>query len=305
MPLWPVTKTVTETIIAEDGATAIRTIESPGISFGDLGLALLILLMTIVAAKNLPGLLEISIPQQLPLDAGARYAITTLTRYVVVAVGIVLACNTIGFRWSQVQWLVAALTVGLGFGMQEIFANFVSGLILLFERPIRVGDVVTIDDITGRRESNSIQTRATTVTNWDRKDFIVPNKEFITGRLLNWTRSDKINRIVINVGVAYGSDTEKARQLIEQVLREHGEVLDDPVPLVTFENFGDSTLDFVVRCYLAKLDNRLQTIHDLHTAIDQAFRKAHIEIAFPQRDIHIRTGSELPSTSAADDGPTA
>jgi len=155
--------------------------------------------------------------------------------------------------------------------------------------------VVTIDEITG--VVSRIQTRATTVTNWDRKDFIVPNKEFITGRLLNWTRSDKVNRIVINVGIAYGSDTETARQLIEQVLQEHPKVLDDPTPLVTFESFGDSTLDFVVQCYLAKLDNRLQTIHELHTAIDQAFRKAHIEIAFPQRDIHVRSGIELPSDS--------
>lgn len=296
VPLWEVTKTVTETITAEDGATSIRTIERPGfISFGDLGLALLVLVMTIVAAKNLPGLLEISIPQQLPLDAGARYAITTLTRYVVVAVGVVLAGSTLGFRLAQVTWLLAALTVGLGFGLQEIFANFISGLILLFERPIRVGDVVTIDEITG--VVSRIQIRATTVTNWDRKDFIVPNKEFITGRLLNWTRSDQVNRIVINVGIAYGSDTEKARQLIEQVLHKHQEVLDDPMPIVTFEGFGDSTLDLVVRCYLAKLDNRLQTIHDLHTAIDQAFREAGIEIAFPQRDIHIRSGGE-PQTTA-------
>ena len=99
------------------------------------------------------------------------------------------------------------------------------------------------------------------------------------------------------MGIAYGSDTETARQLIEQVLQEHPEVLDDPTPLVTFESFGNSTLDFVVRCYLAKLDNRLQTIHELHTAIDQAFRKAHIELAFPQRDIHVRSGMELPSDS--------
>lgn len=288
VPLGSVTTTVTETVTTPDGET-VRTIERPGfISLADLGLAAFILSMTFVAAKNLPGLLEISLPQRLPLDAGARYAITTLTRYVVVAIGVVLGFNTIGFNWSTIQWLVAALTVGLGFGLQEIFANFVSGLILLFERPIRVGDVVTIDDVTG--VVSRIQTRATTVTNWDRKDFIVPNKEFITGRLLNWTRSDQINRIVINVGVAYGSDTERARQLIEQVLREHQEVLDDPKPLVTFEGFGDSTLDLVVRCYLAKLDNRLQTVHDLHTSIDQVFRKAHIEIAFPQRDIHIRSG---------------
>ncbi len=293
VPLWPVTTTVTETITSDDGATSVRSIERlDHASLADLGLAVLILIVTVIAAKNLPGLLELSLPKQLPLDAGARYALTTLTRYVVVAAGVVAGCGAVGFSWSNIQWLVAALTVGLGFGLQEIFANFISGLILLFERPIRVGDVVTIDDVTG--VVSRIQTRATTVTNWDRKDFIVPNKEFITGRLLNWTRSDQVNRIVINVGVAYGSDTEQARRLIEQVLHEHSEVLDDPTPIVTFEGFGDSTLDLVARCYLAKLDNRLQTIHDLHTSIDQVFRKAEIEIAFPQRDIHIRSGS-MPS----------
>ena len=289
VPLWPVTTTVTETITSDEGATSVRSIERlDHASLADLGVAALILVVTVIAAKNLPGLLELSLPKLLPLDAGARYALTTLTRYVVVAAGVVAGCGAVGFGWSNIQWLVAALTVGLGFGLQEIFANFISGLILLFERPIRVGDVVTIDDVTG--VVSRIQTRATTVTNWDRKDFIVPNKEFITGRLLNWTRSDQVNRIVINVGVAYGSDTEQARRLIEQVLREHPEVLDEPTPIVTFEGFGDSTLDLVVRCYLAKLDNRLQTIHDLHTAIDQVFRKAEIEIAFPQRDIHIRSG---------------
>jgi potassium efflux system protein len=229
-------------------------------------------------------------PPTLPLDAGARYALTTLTRYVAIALGVVLGFSALGIGWSKLQWLVAALSVGLGFGLQEIFANFVSGLIILFERPIRVGDVVTVADVSG--VVTRIQTRATTVTDWDRKEFIVPNKEFITGRLLNWTRADKINRIVINVGIAYGSDTALARELLEKVVAEHPEVVDDPAPLITFEGFGDSALNFVVRCYLPRLDKRLVTIHDLHVAIDQAFREAGIEIAFPQRDLHLRSGAE-------------
>jgi potassium efflux system protein len=239
-----------------------------------------------------PGLLEISIPRQLPLDAGARYAVTTITRYVIIAVGVVLGFGTIGVGWSKVQWLIAALSVGLGFGLQEIFANFVSGLIILFERPIRVGDVVTIEDVSG--VVTRIQTRATTVTNWDRKEFIVPNKEFITGRLLNWTRADKINRIVINVGIAYGSDTERACEILLKTVNEHPEVMADPEPRVTFEEFGDNCLKFVVRCYLPSLDNRLTTIHELHMAIDREFRKAGIEIPFPQRDVHIRSAAGLP-----------
>jgi potassium efflux system protein len=293
--LWSTTVRVAEAVTAADGTgTTTRTTERlEAITLADLGLAALIFLMTVIAAKNVAGLLEISIPRHLPLDAGARYAITTVTRYVVITVGIVLGFGAIGLGWSKVQWLVAALGVGLGFGLQEIFANFVSGLIILFERPIRVGDVVTIGDVSG--VVTRIQIRATTVTDWDRKEFIVPNKEFITGQLLNWTRTDHVNRVVINVGIAYGSDTQRARQLLEQAAQDHPEVMEDPAPLVTFESFGDSALDFVLRCYLPRIDNRLRTIHELHVAIDQAFREAGIEIAFPQRDVHIRSQPE-PST---------
>jgi potassium efflux system protein len=290
--LWPTTVEVTERVTAADGTTSYHTIEQlSAITLADLGVAVLIFLMTAVAARNIPGLLEIAIPQRLSLDAGVRYAITTLTRYVVIAIGLIMGFGALGIGWSKVQWLVAALGVGLGFGLQEIFANFISGLIILFERPIRVGDIVTVADVTG--VVTRVQIRATTVTNWDRQEFIVPNKEFITGRLLNWTRADRVNRVVINVGIAYGSNTEQARELLLRVLDENPEVLSDPAPLVTFEGFGDSSLTFVVRCYLPSLEKRLQTIHELHTAIDQAFREARIEIAFPQRDLHLRSGAEL------------
>ena len=178
------------------------------------------------------------------------------------------------------------MTVGLAFGLQEVFANFVCGLILLFERPIRVGDIITLGDTTGR--VTNIRIRATTVTNWDRKELIVPNKDLITGRLLNWTLSDTTNRIVIPVGVAYKSDPEKTRDILASVLQEHSNVLDDPAPNVTFEGFGDSTLNFVIRAYLASMDNRLSTIHELHSTIHRRLGEMGIEIAFPQRDINVR-----------------
>ena len=294
--LWSTTELTTESVPGADGADdVIRSVERPkAITLADLGLGILFFLITVIAARNVPGLLEISMPQQLPLDAGARYAVTTITRYVIIAVGMVLGFGAIGIGWSKVQWLIAALSVGLGFGLQEIFANFVSGLIILFERPIRVGDVVTIEDVSG--VVTRIQTRATTVTNWDRKEFIVPNKEFITGRLLNWTRADSINRIMLTVGIAYGSDTERACELLWKVVKEHPEVMDDPAPRITFEEFGDSSLNFTVRCFLSKVENRLTTIHELHMAIDKEFRKAEIEIAFPQCDIHIRSGPGLPQS---------
>lgn len=253
----------------------------------DFGLALLLALLTFLCARNIPGLMEMWILQRLPLDQSVRYAVTTLTSYLIILLGVILSFNAISVGWSKVQWLATALTFGLAFGLQEIFANFVAGLILLFERPIRIGDVVTVDEISG--VVSRIRIRATTITNWDRKEYVIPNKEFITGRMLNWTLSDKINRVVINVGIAYGSDVDQAKQLLRQVCTDHPLTLNDPGPNVTFEGFGDNTLNFVVRTYLPDLDNRLSVIDALHTNIDRAFREASIEIAFPQQDLHLRS----------------
>jgi potassium efflux system protein len=298
VPLWPTTREVTESITAADGSVTVKTIERPdSITLADLMLTLLVLLMTAIAAHNIPGLTEIVLPRRLPIDAGARYAISTVSRYLVTILGLVLACVTLQVSWSKVQWLIAAVSVGLGFGLQEIFANFVSGLILLFERPIRIGDVVTVGEVTG--VVSRIQIRATTITNWDRQDLIVPNKEFITGRVLNWTLGNQVNRIVIKLGVAYGTDTNQVRDLLLGIVKAHPTVMNDPAPMVTFEGFGASSLDFVIRAYLPSLDSRLEIIHQLHTAIDQAFRQHGIEMPFPQQDVHIRSagvsGVSLPA----------
>ncbi len=262
-------------------------VTNSSVTLSDLALAILIVVVTLVLFRNGPGLLEMSVLQQLPFDASVRYAITTLVSYAIVMIGTIAACSTIGLQWSQIQWLATALTFGLAFGLQEMFANFVAGLIILLERPIRVGDIVTVDDVTG--VVSRIRIRATSITNWDRKEYVVPNKEFITGRLLNWTLSDKVNRVVVEVGLAYGSDTEQARGLLLQVANDHPAVLKDPASMATFEGFGDNSLNLVLRTFLPSLENRLQVIHELHTAIDQSFRKAGIEIAFPQRDLHIRS----------------
>ncbi|MFO7903966.1 MAG: mechanosensitive ion channel [Pirellulaceae bacterium] len=306
IPAIPGAMQVVEDGTGDEATDAVAFV--PRLSIGDLGLAFLTVLMTVIAARNVPGLLDISIPKRLPLDTGARYAITTLSRYLIVIAGIVVGTSFLGIAWSDIQWLVAAVSVGLGFGLQEIFANFVSGVIILFERPIRIGDIVTVDDISGM--VSRIQTRATTVTNWDRQEFIVPNKEFITGRLLNWTHHDTVNRAVINVGVAYGSDVALATELLHKVAREHPNVLEDPAPLITFDEFGDSSLKFTVRVYLPDFQKRLVTIHELNQAIDRAFREAGMEIPFPQRDIHFRSGwpdfdQIVRPGSDADSGPAA
>lgn len=266
---------------AEDGSL----IEA--ITLSNLLVAIPILALTVVLVRNAPGLLETAILQRLPLENAVRYAITTLSSYLLAAIGIIAAADTLGVHWENVQWLVAGLGVGLGFGLQEIFANFISGIILLFEQPIRVGDIVTLDGTSG--VISRIRIRATTITNWDRQEYVVPNKDLITGRLINWTLSDTTNRIEIKVGIAYGSDTRRACKVLEEICRDHPAVSKQLTPVITFEGFGDSSLNLVMRCFLTSLDRRLQIIHELHTAINDRFLEEGIQIPFPQHDLHIQT----------------
>jgi len=250
-----------------DGVTRVMPI-----TLVNLMTAIVAAAITFIAARNLPGVLEISLLKYLPLDAGARYAFSTICQYAVSLVGIIITFNYIGISWSSLKWLVAALSVGIGFGLQEIVANFISGLIILFERPIVHGDIVTVGNIDGIVSRRGI--RATTITNWDRKEYLVPNKEFITGRVLNWTRSNTINRAVITTGVAYGSDTEKTLELLLKVAHEHPSVMEDPAPIAVFDSFGDNALNFVLRCYFPNFDNWVINKSELHMAIDREFRKA-------------------------------
>jgi potassium efflux system protein len=255
------------------------------VTLADLLLAVVIVGVTMIASKNLPGLMEIAVLQRLTLEPGSRYAINTLLRYVVVTVGAISVLNIIGWDWSQIQWLVAALSVGLGFGLQEIVANFVSGLIILFERPVRVGDTVTVGEVTGT--VSQLRIRATTITDWDRKEIVVPNKSFITEQVVNWTLSDPITRIVVPVGIAYESDIKLAHQVMEETLRAMPLVLDEPPPRVFFTGFGDSSLNFKLYVYSRQLSDRLPLTHAVHEEILTALRAHGITIPFPQRDLHL------------------
>ena len=260
------------------------------VTLADIILAVLIAAGTAIASKNLPGLMEIAILQRLSLEPGSRYAIITLTRYIVVTAGVISVLNIIGWNWSQIQWLVAALSVGLGFGLQEIVANFVSGLIILFERPVRVGDTVTVGQLSGT--VSKMRIRATTITDWDRKEIIVPNKAFITEQVVNWTLADPITRVVVPVGISYGSDIELAQKVMEDVLHSLPLVLDEPEPQVFFLGFGDSSLDFSLRAFSRQLSDRLPLMSEIHREVLKALREHDIEIPFPQRDLHIRSTVE-------------
>lgn len=254
------------------------------VTLADVGLAVLVVVLAVALGRSVPGVLEMTLLQRLKLDPGGRYAILAIFRYVLGATAVVVALGLLGVNWTNVQWLVAAMTFGLAFGLQEIFANFIAGLIILFERPIRLGDTVSVGETTGT--VSNIRIRATTITDWDRKELIVPNKEFVTNRLTNWTHSDSILRLIVRVGAAYGSDTEKVIHTLRRVAEEHECVLAEPTPIVLFNGFGDNALNFELRVYIGSIEHYLTTIHEVHLGVDRAFREAGITIAFPQRDVH-------------------
>ena len=185
------------------------------------------------------------------------------------------------------QWLVAAMTVGLGFGLQEIFANFVSGLIILMERPIRVGDFVTVGGVMGK--VTRVQIRATTITDMDRRELVVPNRRFITEDVINWTLSDPITRWCCRFGIAYECDPQLARERLLEAAAEHPLVLSEPEPTAVFMGFGDSTLDLELRAFIMGRDQVFEVRDQLNLAINRSFKDAGLEIAFPQRDLHIRS----------------
>ncbi len=223
------------------------------------------------------------------LDRGAQEAMVTITGYVGFVFALMIALSVAGVEFKNVAIVAGALSVGIGFGLQNIVNNFVSGLILLFERPIRRGDWIVVGNTEGYVKSINI--RSTEIQTFDRADVIVPNSELISSQVTNWMLRDATGRVVLPVSVAYGTDTEQVKALLLKIANDHPDVITDssfiPAPTVLFRRFGDSALEFELRCYIHNIDRRLVTISDLNFAVDKTFREAGIEIPFPQRDIHI------------------
>lgn len=268
------------------GKTVLRPLTVEEVAF-----AVLVLAATAVAVRNVGALLDILLLQRLDVKADATYAIKVITRYLLTALGVVIAFRLLGIAWSDLQWLVAAMGVGLGFGLQEIIANFVSGLILLAERPVRIGDVVTIGDISGT--VLRIRARATTVTDFENKEVIIPNKAFITGSVVNWTLTDRITRIKMSIGVAYGSDIAQVQGLLLRAVAAHPEVLREPAPGAFLVSFADNSLAFEISAYVDSLDKRQRVEHELGIAIERVLRESGIERPLPKFDLNIRAASGL------------
>ena len=226
--------------------------------------------------------------QYIVTERGARDAIVTLIGYVGFVIAVLIALMMAEVDLTSLAIVSGALALGIGFGMQEIANNFVSGLILLFERPVRAGDFVTVGDIQGF--VRSIRIRATEIETLDNQNVLVPNSELVSGRVTNWVLRDTHGRLLLKVGVAYGSDVEKVRDILESIAREHPEVITDgraPAPRALFMGFGDSSLDFELRVRVQRIERRFSVMSDLNFAVDAAFRENNITIPFPQRDLHI------------------
>jgi len=246
--------------------------------------AILAGLATLILVTNLPGVTEIILKHRTTLDGGARFALSALIRYSITIAGTIAVFGLLGIGWSNVQWLAAALTFGLGFGLQEIVANFVSGLILLIERPVRVGDVVTIGTLMGR--VNRIQIRATTITLWDRSEMIVPNKEFITTKLVNWTLSDSKRRIDIPLRIAYGSDIEEVKRILIGIAEHHPSVLEEPAPQAVVINFCDDAIKLELR-FVVDFGQGVSTKDDVQMSINRTFGEKGINFALPTSEIRL------------------
>ena len=277
--LWSVTKTI-------QGAEHIEPI-----TLADLFICVLIIGASYLLYHNLPAVLKLIFTQVLSLTPGALYTAINLTLYTIIVVSFFTVANILGFEWSKFQWLVAALGVGIGFGLQEVVANFISGFIILLERPIRVGDLITVGTVEGF--VTRIRIRATTVLTFDRQELLVPNKTFISDNLLNWSLSDQITRLTVDVGIAYGSDVNRVMDVMIDVARSDDVVISKPKPFVTFEGFGDNALNLRLLCFIDDIEARIITRSRLHKDINHRLQEEGIEIAFPQMDLHFDSDSPI------------
>ena len=262
--------------------------------------ALVMLVALLAISRVVQRWLETEFLPRTTLEPSLRISVATICGYVGVITAITLAMAALGIDLQKIALVAGALSVGIGFGLQSIVSNFVSGLILLAERPIRVGDSIVVKGEEGwvRR----VRVRATEIETYDRASVIIPNSEFITGVVKNWTHANTNGRIVIKIGVSYDSDPEQVRDLLLELAREHPQVLQAPPPSVFFMAFGNSALDFELRCIVGNVENGLRVKSELHYAILKKFRGAGIEIPYPQTEVRLRSesGTRLAAPNAGE-----
>jgi small-conductance mechanosensitive channel len=304
-PIWSLEITMVEALEAIDHPLFFVD-ETPVSVFSMIEL-LFAVWASVVLSRVIRDFLARRVYENLGWDIGLTNAVNTLVHYVVILVGIIVGIRFIGIGASSLAILFGILGIGIGFGLRNITENFISGLIILAERPIKIGDFIEIgESVEGQIES--ISARSTTVVTRDNVSVIIPNSEFVAQRVVNWSHGDPKVRIAIPVGVAYGSDTDLVRRTLLDVARKHGQVLKKPHAEVYFRSFGASSLDFVLLVWIDEQYHRFRIASDLHFAVEKAFRKVGIGIAFPQLDLHVKSVSMRASLAlhpelAPDEGP--
>ncbi|MGC8638421.1 MAG: mechanosensitive ion channel family protein [Isosphaeraceae bacterium] len=263
----------------------LGTVADTPVTWGDAGRSIALILVGILGWRYMSTLFALTLFPRIPDDPGVRFAIVTLCRYLVLGVTTIAALGAIHVGTAQIGMVLAALGVGLGFGLQEIVSNFVCGIILLLERPIRIGDVVTVAGTTGKVDRINI--RATTIINGDNQSMIVPNREFITGNLVNWTHKDRILRVAVRVGVAYGSDPERIVEVLLAIAHDDPDVLHNPLPSALLEALGDSALQFVLFAFVADPSHLGRVKHRLSSEIHRRFAEQNIGIPYPTHEVHL------------------
>jgi small-conductance mechanosensitive channel len=255
---------------------------------------LLFIAIFAMTSHVLQRLLKSHVFSRMRLDAGTQYTMTRITHYLIMIVGAVVGFQFIGIDLTGLAIILGFLSVGIGFGLQNITSNFVAGLILLLERPIKVGDRIMV----GNQEGDvvEINMRSTTIRTLNNVAVIVPNSEFVSAKLENWSYGDETVRMDVNVGVSYESDLETVVRSLREVAAEHPEVLKNPAPDVLHIGFGDSAWNMRLRVWLGNSERHLEVQSEINCAIVQKFRQNGVEIPFPQRDLHVRSPLPLPIT---------
>jgi small-conductance mechanosensitive channel len=257
------------------------------VTLGGLGAFGVAVWLSFLLSRFLAAVLESEVFSRVVLPRGVPFALSTIGRYAVLVVGFALAVAALGFEVGNLALVLSALGVGIGFGLQNVVNNFISGLILLFERPIKAGDMVSIDTLTG--EITRIGMRASILRTFDGADVIIPNGDLLSGRLTNWTLADRLRRVSLPVGVAYGTPAPRVLELLQRVGAAHPDVLPKPPPVALFQGFGDSSLDFELRVWTESADALTLVRTALAVAVQAALEEADIEVPFPQRDLHVKS----------------
>ncbi len=272
------------------------TLNQTPITVGSIIIFLFILVVFLIGSKLFTRTLSSRLLKRMQIDKAIRYNLERVIYYLLVVIGAIVAFQFIGINLSGLAVLLGFLSVGIGFGLQNVTSNFVAGLILLFERPIKIGDRVTVGDTLG--DVTAINMRSTTIRSVNNISIIVPNAEFISERVINWSYGDRKVRLDIDVGVSYDSDLETVLHCLEEVARGNKHVLEKPEPVVQFLEFGDSSWNMQLRCWIPnpKIQSKIQ--HELNCTIVQKFRENNIEIPYPQRDLHVRSPIPVPFSAS-------